>query len=90
MLDEETRHYWITSQAVRSLGNGPSRKAARKAVEDLEMVGAYASSPRLFQGVVACLDAARQAANPAARRAATNALRELRVADTVRVNWSAL
>lgn len=79
MLDEETRPYWVTSQAVRSLVNGPARKAARKAVEDLEMVGAYASSPRLFQAVVACLEA-RQAANPAPRRAATNAPRKLRIA----------
>jgi hypothetical protein len=80
MLRDETWHYWAVCRAVRSLSNSNNRRAAWEAVRDLEMVGLYASTPRLFQGVVACLEAATRASNPAARKVAHLALGKLRVA----------
>ena len=80
MLYDEIRSYWAACQAVRLLSNGPDRRAAWKAVKDLEMVGLHASTSRLFQGAVACLETATAASNPAARKVAHTALRNLRVA----------
>jgi hypothetical protein len=82
MLQDETRCYWATCQAVRSFSNGPDRRAAWRAVKDLEMAGLYASTSRLFQGAVACLEAATRASNPAARKVANSALRNLRAASS--------
>lgn len=79
MLCDETRHYWAACQAVRSSSNGPDRRATWDAIQNLEMVGLYASNPRLFQAVVACLEATTRASNPAARKVANLALRNLRV-----------
>jgi hypothetical protein len=78
MLYDETRYFWTVCQAVRFFSEGNDRKAAREAVEDLEMVGVNASSFRLFQGTVTVLQAATRASNPAARKAAAAALRNLR------------
>jgi hypothetical protein len=75
---DETWRYWAACRAVRSLSGGLDRRAAWEAVRDLEMVGLYASTPRLFQGVMACLETATQASNPATRKVASLALRNLR------------
>lgn len=80
MLYDESRYFWTICQAVRLSSNGTDCKAAREAVEDLEMVGLYASTPGLFQGVVAGLKAALKASNPAARKAAASGLRNLMAA----------
>jgi hypothetical protein len=80
MLYDETQFYWATCQAVRSSSNGHDDKAASEAVEDLEMVGLYASTSGLFGGVVASLHTATRATNPAARKSAWSALRTLCVA----------
>lgn len=79
MLYDETRYFWTVCQAARSATNGADCKAAREAVEDLEMVGLYASSSSVFEGAVAGLQAAQWASNPAARKAAAAALRNLGV-----------
>lgn len=80
MLYDETRYFWTICQAVRLFSNGTDSRAAREAVEDLEMVGLYASTSGLFQSVVAGLEAALKASNPAARKAAASALRNLTTA----------
>jgi len=81
MLYDETRYYWAICQAVRCFSEGPDGKSAREAVEDLEMIGLNASSFRLFEGVITSLEAATRASNPAARKAATRALRNLECRD---------
>ena len=78
MLHYETRYYWSTCQAVRVSSNGDDPQAARDDVEDLEMVGLYASTFRLLAGAAAGLEAATRARNPIAREAAASALRTLR------------
>jgi hypothetical protein len=83
MLSDETLRYWAACRAVRSLSNGPDRRAAWEAVRHLEMVGLYASTSRLFQGAVACLEEATRASNPAARKVAHLARRHLRAAGGV-------
>jgi len=79
MLCDETWRYWAACRAVRALGNGVDRRAAWKAVRELEMIGLHSSTPRLRQGAVACLEAAARARNPAVRKVANLALRNLRV-----------
>lgn len=81
-LLDETQYFWAVCQAARLSGERADRRAAREAVEDLEMVGLYASTAGLMQGATAGLQAARSASNPAARKAAELALRYLRSGPT--------